>query len=387
MSDQIFISGCRIFDGSDFLDGKGLLLEDSKVTGVFDTAKKPADARQIVITEDHLIVPGFVDLQVNGGGGVMLNDNQSVEAIETICAAHARFGTTALLPTLITDTKETTHRALIAGTEAARQNVPGFLGLHMEGPHLSVARKGAHDPALIRSMDDDDLETLTRAKGSMSVLMTTIAPENVSAEQVRRLAENGIKVSIGHTNASFDTAVQYAGSGASLVTHLFNAMSQLGNREPGLVGAALQLPSLSAGLITDGFHVDPVSIAVAIRAKNERGRIFIVTDAMCTIGTEMTEFQLNGRRILREKGKLTLEDGTLAGADIDMMASVRYLHQVVGIELKECLRMGSFYPAEAIGQSSSLGQLLAGYDASFAVLDKNLNVTETWIRGRQVFSV
>ena len=386
MSDRIFLSGCRIFDGSDFLDGKGLLLEKSKVIGILDVSKAPANTRHIELPSDHMIVPGFVDLQVNGGGGVMLNDDQSVEAIRTICAAHARFGSTAILPTLITDTREITKQTLSAGADAARQQVPGFLGLHMEGPHLSVERKGAHDAALIRPMDDDDLQALLTAKNNLPVLMTTIAPENVSTVQVQTLVQSGIKVSLGHTNATFETANHYSKSGASLVTHLFNAMSQLGNREPGLVGAALQIPHLSAGLITDGIHVDPTSIAIAMRAKTGPAHIFIVTDAMSTIGTDLTEFQLNGRRIFRHNGRLTLEDGTLAGADIDMIASVRYLHNVVGLELAECLRMASLYPAYAVGMSSSLGRLAEGYDASFAVLDKDLIVTETWIKGQQVFA-
>ena len=386
MSDRIFLSGCRIFDGSDFLDGKGLLLEKSKVIGILDVSKAPANTRHIELPSDHMIVPGFVDLQVNGGGGVMLNDDQSVEAIRTICAAHARFGSTAILPTLITDTREITKQTLSAGADAARQQVPGFLGLHMEGPHLSVERKGAHDAALIRPMDDDDLQALLTAKNNLPVLMTTIAPENVSTVQVQTLVQSGIKVSLGHTNATFETANYYTKSGASLVTHLFNAMSQLGNREPGLVGAALQLPHLFAGLITDGIHVDPASIAIALRSKRGPSHIFIVTDAMSTIGTDLTEFQLNGRRILRRNGRLTLEDGTLAGADIDMIASVRYLHNVVGLELAECLRMASLYPAGAVGMSSSMGRLADGYDASFAVLDKDLTVTETWIKGQRVFA-
>jgi len=386
MSDRIFLSGCRIFDGSDFLDGNGLLLEKSKVIGILDASTAPANSRHIKLHSDHLIVPGFVDLQVNGGGGVMLNDVQSVEAIQTICAAHARFGSTALLPTLITDNKANTGQALVAGAEATRQNVPGFLGLHIEGPHLSVERKGAHDAALIRRMDSDDLQALLTAKDSLPVLITTIAPENVSPDQVQSLVRSGIRVSLGHTNASFATANHYAKSGASLVTHLFNAMSQLGNREPGLVGAALQVPHLSAGLITDGIHVDPTSIAIAIRAKKGPGHVFIVTDAMSTIGTDLTEFELNGRRILRRSGRLTLEDGTLAGADIDMIASVRYLHIVVGLELGECLRMASLYPAKAVDMSSSLGRLTEGYDASFAVLNDDLTVIETWIKGQKVFA-
>ena len=298
-------------------------------------------------------MPGFVDLQVNGGGGVLLNDAPTVEGIATICRAHSRFGTTALLPTLITDTPETSRRALAAGAEAAAARVPGFLGLHMEGPHLSAGTQGS---ARRRASSVRWRRATSRccrdAVGAMPVLMMTVAPETVGTDQIRRLREMGVRVSLGHSNASCSMARAAADAGASMVTHLFNAMSPLAHRDPGMVGNALDNGSLHAGLIADGIHVDPVAIGIALRAKRGPGHIFLVTDAMATIGTALQSFTLNGRTIYRRNGRLTLADGTLAGADIDMLSSVRFMHETVGLPLDEALRMASRYPAEAIGMGA-----------------------------------
>jgi N-acetylglucosamine-6-phosphate deacetylase len=310
----------------------------------------------------------------------MLNDRQDVEAIRTICQAHARFGTTAMLPTLITDTAETTRRAVAAGIAASAAAVPGFAGLHLEGPHLSLARKGAHDPALIRPMEDADEAMLVEARAGLPALLTTIAPESVTEDQVRRLAQAGVVVSLGHSDATAATAHAYAAAGARMVTHLFNAMSQIGNREPGLAGAAIASGRLSAGLIADGFHVHRDTMRIALAAKQAPGRIFLVTDAMATLGTDMAAFTLNGRLIRREGGRLTLEDGTLAGADLDMVSAVRLLHRDLGLDLSEALRMASLYPAEAIGLDR-YGRLCKGARADFVALSPALEIGDVWIGG------
>jgi N-acetylglucosamine-6-phosphate deacetylase len=330
----------RIFDGSAWHEAVALLIEHGRVAGIVPDGEIP-EGTNWTNAAGTMLAPGFVDLQVNGGGGAMFNDDPGVETIRTICAAHLKYGTTALLPTLITDTRDTTHTAIEAAKEAVRAGVPGFAGIHLEGPHLSVARKGAHSADLIRPMEDADLETIAAARAELPALLLTCAPESVTPAQVGRLAEAGVRVSLGHTACDYPTAVAYAEAGASLVTHLFNAMSPLTHREPGLVGAALDCGTLSAGLISDGIHVDPAAMRIALRGKSGPGRIFIVTDAMSTIGTEMESFELNGRRVYRRDGRLTLEDGTLAGADIDMASSVRFLHKNVGIPLDEALRMAS----------------------------------------------
>ena len=384
MSDSFALAAPWIFDGEFWLRDAVLMVRDGLVEAVMERYQTPY-ATQITESGAGMLAPGFVDLQVNGGGGVMLNDRPSLESIETICKAHAQFGTTALLATLITDTPEITKAAVSAGARATAMRVPGFLGLHLEGPHLSIGRKGAHDPQLIRPMTEADQAALIAARRELRVLLTTVAPESVSPQQIAALAGAGIIVSLGHSDASHATAVAHAEAGASVVTHLFNAMSPLTGREPGLVGAALDTAGLSAGLIADGFHVDAATIAIAVRAKRGPGHIFLVTDAMATIGTGMTSFLLNGRTIKREGGRLTLEDGTLAGADLDMISAVRFMHKTVGLELSEALRMASLYPAEAAGQAERLGHFTPGAAANIVALSNNLDVRGVWIEGRKVF--
>ena len=384
MSDRFALTGARIFDGDDWHEGHALVVCDGLVEAILPAGAIPSDIR-IVDTGGGMLAPGFLDLQVNGGGGVMLNDHPDVASIETICKAHAPFGTTALLPTLITDTPAITAAAVAAGEAAALRKVPGFLGLHLEGPHLSIARKGAHDPALIRPMTDKDEAMLIAARHKLPVLLTTIAPESVEPARVAALAKAGVIVSLGHSDTGYATASTFAAAGASMVTHLFNAMSQIGNREPGLAGAAIDIGTLSAGLIADGIHVDPVTIRIALRAKQGPARIVLVTDAMATIGTDMTSFTLNGRTIYRKDGSLRLADGTLAGADLDMISAVRYVHRVIGLDLSEALRMASLYPAQAIGQSHRLGRFANGTAADIVALSDDLDIGQVWIGGKTVF--
>jgi N-acetylglucosamine-6-phosphate deacetylase len=378
------IIGARIFDGETWHEDAALLLEDNRVQSIVATGDVPFDAT-VVDAVGGILVPGFIDLQVNGGGGMMLNDEPTVEGLRTICQAHARFGTTALLPTLITDTPEVTRSVIAAGRDAVRQELPGFTGLHLEGPHLSLARKGAHDPSLIRPMEESDLSLLLSCRDLFPAMMITIAPENVTEEQVSRLADAGFIVSIGHTDSMFETVERYARAGARTVTHLFNAMSPLGHREPGVVGAGLFNGHLHAGLIADGVHVHPAAMQIALRAKQGPGHIFVVTDAMSPIGTDVTSFTLNGREILRRDGRLTLVDGTLAGADIDMLASVRFLHGTLDLPLEEALRMVSRYPAEAAGLAGKKGSLKPGFDGDFVVLTDALDMKSTWIGGKLVY--
>jgi N-acetylglucosamine-6-phosphate deacetylase len=384
MSGPFAIRGATIFDGEAWHEGSALLIRDGAVDSIVVADAIPAGTA-VVEAGGGLLAPGFVDVQVNGGGGVMFNDRPDAETIRTICRAHAPFGTTALLPTLITDTPEITAQAIAAGAEAARRKIPGFLGLHLEGPHLSIARKGAHDPALIRPMSEADAAALIAARARLPVLLTTVAPETVAAWQIANLTAGGVVVSLGHSDAGYALAATAVEAGASMVTHLFNAMSQIGNREPGLVGAALDAGALSCGLIADGIHVDPATIGIALRAKKGPGKIFLVTDAMATIGTDMTSFTLNGRTIRRENGRLTLEDGTLAGADLDMISAVRFMHREIGVELGEALRMASLYPAQSVGQGHRLGRFSPRAAANIVHLSDGLDVRGVWIEGDKVF--
>ncbi|RBW58982.1 N-acetylglucosamine-6-phosphate deacetylase [Ruegeria sp. A3M17] len=343
----IFRNG-PIFDGGRLLHDHAIVFREGRVGEVFHDAEV-TEEKDVVDLNGDILSPGFVDLQVNGGDGVMFNDDPSVETIRRIAGAHRRLGVISLLPTLITDEPAKTRAAIDATIEAVRAQVPGVAGLHLEGPHLSVARKGAHDGNLIRPMEAADLNTLIEAANALPCLKVTVAPEGVSELQVRAMSDAGILVSLGHSDADFATCQRYAAAGARGVTHLFNAMSQLGNREPGLVGAALASGTLSAGLIADGVHVHPAAMRAAWAAKTAPGQIFLVSDAMAVAGTDQTEFTLEGRKITRTDGRLTLADGTLAGADLDLTTAVGVLVNQVGVPLQDALAAATSYPAQLIG--------------------------------------
>lgn len=338
-----------VFDGESVHFNHAITFRDGTLSAIApDETASPEG--QIIDLNGDVLCPGFVDLQVNGGDGVMFNDDPSVETIRQIAEAHRRLGVAALLPTLITDTPEKTEAAIAAAIQAVQAGVSGVAGLHLEGPHLSVERKGAHDGALIRPMEDADLAGLIRAAGKLPCLKVTLAPESVSEQQVHALSDAGVLVSLGHTNADFATCQRYAKAGARCVTHLFNAMSQMGNREPGLVGACLANGGLSAGVIADGIHVHPEVLRAAWTAKTAPGQIFLVSDAMAVAGTDRASFDLEGRRITRADGRLTLEDGTLAGADLDLTKAIRVLVTQVGVPLQDALAAATTYPASLIGQ-------------------------------------
>ena len=369
----------RIFDGESWHTQAAIVIEKGVVRDIVPLNSLTA-SMQVEEVSDGFLAPGFVDLQVNGGGGVLLNNDPSVDGIRAICATHARFGTTTLLPTLITDTPAARGRVIAAGIEAGRQRVPGFAGLHLEGPHLSSTRKGAHDASLIRPMEDEDLAALIAARKGLPALVTTVAPESVTPEQVRALVDAGVKVSIGHSDAGIERVMELVQAGADMITHLFNAMSQMTGRAPGMVGAALSCGELNVGLIADGFHVHPTSMALAVRAKVGPGRVFLISDAMSSVGTDVTELVLNGRKVKREHGKLTLEDGTLAGADLDMATAVRVIHEQSDVDLGEALRMAALYPAQSMGWTKN-GRIGSGYRADIVWLSDALEPNGCWIAG------
>ncbi len=348
-------SGGPIFDGAQLREGCAARFAD----GVLKEIVPENQIAKGETTEDlagDILSPGYVDLQVNGGDGLMFNDDPSVETLRRMAMAHRKLGATAILPTLITDTPDKTALAVNAAIEAVEASVPGIAGLHLEGPHLSDRRKGAHDSALIRPMQDQDLRMLLDAAQNLPALIVTVAPESTTAEQVSVLAEAGVIVSLGHTDAPFETCLAYANAGARCATHLFNAMSQLGSREPGLVGAALSCGTLSAGLIADAVHVHPSAMRLAWRAKQGPGQLFLVSDAMAVAGTDMTQFHLEGRLIQRKKGKLTLQDGTLAGADLDLTTAVRVLMTQLDLPLEVALAAATSVPASFLGDHARAGQ-------------------------------
>ncbi|ETX27348.1 N-acetylglucosamine-6-phosphate deacetylase [Roseivivax isoporae] len=343
----------RIFDGTDLRDGVAARFEHGRLAALAPEADLPDEGVALDLGGD-ILSPGYIDLQVNGGGGVMFNDAPEPATLRRIAEAHRGLGVAGILPTLITDTPEITRAAIAAAVRAVDEGVPGIAGLHLEGPHLSVARKGAHDPALIRPMTGDDLAALCDAAGRLPALLVTVAPESVTPAQVATLAGAGVVVSLGHSDAAYETCMAHAAAGARAVTHLFNAMSQLGNRAPGLVGAALASGALSAGLIADGIHVHPATLRAAWDAKTGPGGIFLVSDAMAPAGTDLAAFTLNGRPITRADGRLTLADGTLAGADLDLTTAIRTCVGQAGLPLAEALRAATTRPATLIGRDHPL---------------------------------
>ncbi len=367
--------GADIFDGVRLHRGAALVVADGHVVAIGDPVG------DVVTLAGGILAPGFLDLQVNGSGGVAVDGATDMDALRHICAVQAQLGATGCLPTLITDTPQATARVVDVGIAATRAGVPGFLGLHIEGPHLDPRRKGAHDPALIRPMTDDDLALMLRAATGLPSLMVTVAPESVSVDQIARMAAAGIVVSLGHTDCTAAQAQAAMAAGARCATHLFNAMSQLGNREPGLVGAVLAGNSFS-GLIADAIHVVPDVMRIALAAKADG--VFLVSDCMALAGTDGTEFTLGGRHILRRGGRLTLADGTLAGADLTLPRAVQVLVNNVGIPVERALAMATSIPARVLGRADALGHLAPGRVADMVHLGADWSLRQVWRSGTDI---
>jgi len=368
------ISATRIFDGYQFHQASQIVVEAGKVMTI-----EPIGA----LTNEHVegtIVPGFIDLQVNGGGGVLLNSTPTLDGVKTMVAAHLEFGTTAMLPTLITDTLEVMNQAADAIAQALKENVPGVLGIHFEGPHLSVAKKGAHCEQFIRAISDAEWAIISRQ--DIGVVKVTIAPENVSAHDIKRMVSLGIKVFLGHSNATYQVAKAALDAGANGFTHLFNAMSPFTSREPGMVGAALLSDDTVCGLIVDGHHVDYASCELAIKTKPS-GKLILVTDAMSVVGTDIERFAFFDREIIRTGDKLNSTTGELAGSALDMASAVRNTHRHLAQPLAQAVNMASLYPAQYLGLDDTLGQLTPGAQADFVVLDDNMVVTGRWLAGHR----
>lgn len=369
----------RILTDDGIVGGRAVLLEAGRIAGVVaeSEARSPAFARHDL--GGGLLLPGFIDTQVNGGGGVLFNDEPTVEAIREIGRAHRRFGTTGFLPTLISDDLHVVALAVAAVQGAIEARVPGVLGIHIEGPFLNEARKGVHDPAKFRDLDESGIRLLSSLRGGKTLV--TLAPEMTTPQLIQKLAAAGVVVSAGHTNATYAEIVTALRHGLTGFTHLFNAMSQLTGREPGVVGAALEDPASWCGIIVDGRHVDPVVLRIALRCK-PRDRFMIVTDAMPSVGAAEKSFSLQGRPITAVNGVCLDDEGLIAGSDTDMARAVRNAVSLLGIELAEAARMASQYPAAFLGLDTTLGRIAPGYRANLALVDDELDVLETWIDGQ-----
>lgn len=368
----MIISANQIFDGFKFHNQAQLVVAAGKIAAI-----EPIDGR----ADEHIdgmIAPGFIDLQVNGGGGTLLNNEPTLEGVKTIVAAHRQFGTTAMLPTLITDTIEVMAQAADAIALAISEGVDGVLGIHFEGPHLSLAKKGAHSEQFIRPISDAEWQILSRS--DLGQIKVTLAPENVAPGDINRMVALGIKVFLGHSNADYATAQAALDAGADGFTHLFNAMSPFSSREPGMVGAALLNDQAVCGLIVDGHHVDYASCRLALKAKPV-GKLLLVTDAMSVVGSDIERFEFFDREVVKTGTRLNSTTGELAGSALDMASAVRNTHRHLAQSLEVALNMASLYPARYLGLANQRGQLRVGAQADFVALNKDLAVIRTWVAG------
>ena len=367
----------RVLTDDGFREGLAVLVAADRIVDVVPRGVVGDDVA-IHDLEGAALVPGFIDCQVNGGGGILFNDAPTVASLRTMAAAHRRFGTTGLLPTLISDSVEKMRAALAAVRDAMTEGVPGVLGIHLEGPYLAPARRGAHDDAMFRVPDEDDIAMLSVPGGGRIVL--TLAPERVPADILRALAARGVILCAGHSAATYEQARSGLDAGVRGFTHLYNAMSPLQGREPGVVGAALEDRDSWCGIIVDGHHVHPGSVRVALAAK-PRGKVFLVTDAMPPVGAAQPGFALYGETITAVDGVCRNAAGALAGSALDMATAVRNTVRLVGVPLEEAARMASTYPAEFLGLADTLGRIAPGYRADLVALDADLMVRATWLGG------
>jgi N-acetylglucosamine-6-phosphate deacetylase len=355
----------RLLLGDEIVAGRAVLIEEGRIAAIVDPADIPTafDRRNL---DGHLLVPGFIDTQVNGGAGVLFNENPTVEAIAAIGAAHRRFGTTGFLPTLISDDLKVMAAAVEAVEQAIAEGVPGVLGIHIEGPFLNPQRRGIHDAGKIRSLDEAGFAILTGLRAGRTVV--TLAPEKTIPGTIRRLVEAGVIVSAGHTNGSYADARRALDEGMTGFTHLFNAMSPLEN------------DLAWCGIIVDGRHVAPATLRVGLRCR-PRDRFMLVTDAMPTVGQPEKHFILQGRSIAVRDGVCVDESGTIAGSDLDMATAVRNAIALLGLAPAEALAMASRNPAAFLGLGDRFGAIAPGFAADLVALDEDFGVSETWIGG------
>ena len=373
------ITAPTLFDGEQFLSDHCVIVRGDTVEQILPAGDCPAGLDTLALAQGTL-APGLIDLQVNGGGGLMLNNTPDSDTVNAMLAAHRSRGTTAMLPTLMSDTREVQQAAADAVRAARAGGNPGILGIHIEGPFFDTNRRGAHDIDMIRPPQAQDIDWLCSLQDL--TVMLTLAPEHTQPGQIEQLARSGIHVCAGHTNASYQQIMDAAAQGVVGVTHLFNAMSPFTSREPGAVGAALDNDGLWAGIIADGHHVHPAAIRLAYAAK-PGGKLVLVTDAMATVGSDTPAFEIYGEKIHERDGRLVNAAGVLAGSAIGMIDAVRYANLTVGLPLAECLRMASLYPAAILNREDSLGRIASGHRADLVHFDEDFVVRHTWLAGER----
>ncbi|UYB53089.1 N-acetylglucosamine-6-phosphate deacetylase [Xanthomonas sp. AM6] len=373
------LRNARVLGEDGFLDGTSVLLDGGRIAALLDDGDARVAAAPVQLDlHGGTLLPGFIDLQVNGGGGVLFNNRTDVDALRRIGQAHRRYGTTGYLPTLISDDVAVMRAAIAATRQAIADGVPGVLGIHLEGPYLAPARKGTHNVDKFRVPDAAELALAASLDNGVTLI--TLAPERVPADSIRALVAAGAQVFAGHTAASYEEARAGLDAGIRGFTHLYNAMSPLQGRDPGAVGAALEDRHAWCGIIVDGVHVHPASLRVALAAK-PRGKLFLVTDAMPMVGADSPDFDLYGETITAVDGVVRNAAGTLAGSALDMASAVRNTVQWLGVPLDEAARMASLYPAQCVGLDDRYGRIAPGYQADLVLLDDALQVQRTWIAG------
>jgi N-acetylglucosamine-6-phosphate deacetylase len=372
------LAGARVFDGVGMRDGLAVVIGGGTIEAIVPETEMATDVpvRRIA----GLLAPGFIDVQVNGGGGVLFNDERSLKGIRAIGRAHRRFGTTGFLPTFVTDARERMPEAVEAAREALAAHVPGVLGIHLEGPFLNPARKGVHEPRFMRPVEPEDIRVMTSLGAGRTLV--TLAPEMTGMAPIKALTDAGVIVSAGHTAADAAILDETRGMGLTGYTHLFNAMPPLAGREPGPVGAALAERDTWCSIIADIHHVSVAALKTAVAAKGVN-HIMLISDAMPLVGADRDSFYLQGRSVIRRNGRLTTADGTLAGSDLDMASAVRNAVDHLGVRLEDALAMASRVPAAFLRLDSDFGRIAPGYRASMVLLDEALTVMRTWIDGEE----
>ncbi len=373
--------GARIFTGEEFLENQALIINGDAIEAVVPASDLSPDFVRVELS-GGVLAPGFIDLQVNGGGGAFFTNNTSVDAIQTMLDGHRPTGTTSFLPTLISDTREVHQAGVRAVADAVGAGIKGVLGVHVEGPFFDMARRGAHNERYIRKMGQADIDWLVasvKAQHEFKVMLT-LAPEHADAGQIKQLTSAGVVVCAGHTDGHYDDVVAALKEGLSGFTHLYNAMRPTTGREPGVVGAALEDTNSWCGIIIDTYHVHAASARIAYAAK-PKGKMYLVTDAMSTVGSPEKSFQIYGETIFEKDGCLVNAEGRLAGSAIGMIDAVRLNTHWVGVELAESLRMASLYPAEFMQVDNYLGRIRANYRADLVHFTDDFKVTRTWIAG------
>lgn len=364
----------EIYTGEGIVKNKAIIIDGNRVEALVDEIPKDI---KVIDLQGKIVAPAFIDLQLNGCGGVLFNDEISLETLRIMNETNIKTGTTSYLPTLITTTDENIEKALKLVEENENLEDMGVLGLHIEGPYISIPKKGIHNPDYIRVMSDEIIHKIAKF-GSRVTKIMTIAPENAKVEHLKELKDSGINLSIGHTNATYEEALEKV-EYFKMATHLFNAMSSFTSREPGVIGAIFENKSLYTGIIVDGVHSHYGSVKIAKDILKEK--LFLVTDAVAPVGTNMESFMFEGNKVLYKDGKCISPDGTLGGSALTMIEGVQNLVKHVGVSLEEALFMASTYPAKAIRVDDKYGYIKEGYIADLVVLDKELNISNMIVKG------